>query len=234
MKLEARSTVHRIQQLLEILKVNQYRFLLVAILLVLGVPPFLKDLGIGPLVFVILLTLLLLACMNFLRSHRRFIFYTMTIFSLTFLSGWMSYIIDIRNFTIARNLLALSFFSLVLSSLLREIRYSPVVNSAVIFGSIAAYLLMGIIGGNVFALLDIFYPGSFNIALNTQTANFFSFTTLTTVGFGSIYPIRSQAQAFASLFAIAGQLYMTILVAIIVGKYLVYSERKNETDSGKS
>ena len=57
-------------------------------------------------------------------------------------------------------------------------------------------------------------------------ANFFSFTMLTTVEYGIVFPVKAQVQAISSFFAIAGQLYLTILVAILVGKYLLFSEKK--------
>jgi voltage-gated potassium channel len=228
MKKQTPPDIHWIQGFYEMLKKDRYRFLLYSILLLLGIPPFLRDTRFSVLFFFIFLTVLLIACMNFLSRYRRFVIFTFLFFFLTFISGWLSYITDTENIAIARSIFVLTFFTIVLYNVLNEIRCSEVVNSNVVFGSIAAYLLLGIIGGNIFSFLDIVYPGSFNIRMNLHTANFFSFTTLTTVGYGSIYPVRPQAQSIASLFAMAGQLYLTILVAIIVGKYLLHSENRRK------
>jgi voltage-gated potassium channel len=228
MKMQPPPGIHRINRFYDMLKKDRYRFLLYSILLLLGIPPFLRETRFGALIFFIFLTILLIACMNFLSRYRKFVIYTFLFFFLTFISGWLSYITDTENIAVARSIFVLSFFLLVLYNVLNEIRCSEVVNSNVVFGSIAAYLLLGIIGGNVFSFVDIVYPGSFNIKMNLHSANFFSFTTLTTVGYGSIYPVRPQAQSLASLFAMAGQLYLTILVAIIVGKYLLHSESRKK------
>jgi hypothetical protein len=228
MKVKPKEHLKRIQRFYEMLKENRYRFMLYSLVIMLLIPPFLREMGIGNLVFIILLTILLMACMNFLSRYKNFILITVVAFLLTFISGWLSYIFDAKAILIFRMIFVFCFFSLVLYGILKEIRYAELVNSNVIFGTVAAYLLLGIIGGNVFSLLDQIYPGSFNVPLTAQTSSFFSITTLTTVGYGSIYPVKSQAQAVAGLFALTGQLYLTILVAILVGKYLVHSEYRKK------
>ena len=218
--------VKKIHSLVSILKVNRYRFLLLALIITLTVPPFLRDTRFGDLSVMIVLTLLLLACMNFLSGLKKILVITLIAFFFTSIVGWFSYFFDQKEANIGKCAFNLCFFSLVFYHLLKEIRYADIVTSKVIYGSIAAYFLLGIIGGNVFFFIDLVYPGSFNIKMNTQMANFFSFTTLTTVGYGNVFPIKAQSQAISSFFAITGQVYLTILVAILVGKYLLFSEKK--------
>ena len=218
--------VKEFHSLVTVLKVNRYRFLLFALILTLILPPFLRYTRFGDLSVMIVLTLLLLACMNFLSGLKKILVITLIAFFFTSVVGWFSYFFDQKEANIGKCAFNLCFFSLVFYHLLKDIRYADVVTSRVIYGSIAAYLLLGLIGGNLFFFLDLVYPGSFNITMNTQTANFFSFTTLTTVGYGNVFPIKAQSQAISSFFAITGQLYLTILVAILVGKYLLFSEKK--------
>jgi len=49
---------------------------------------------------------------------------------------------------------------------------------------------------------------------------YFSFVTLTTLGYGDITPVSSFAKSITILIAITGQLYLTILIAFLVGKFL--------------
>ena len=211
----------------KLLKAYRYRFLLLTLVIVMTVPPFLKDTSLGDLSVLVVLTLLLLACLNFLSGLQKIFRVAIVIFFLTSIFGWLPYFFDIESTKIIRSVFSILFFSLVVYHLLKEIRYTDVVSSSTIYGAMAAYLLLGIIGGNVFHFLDMVYPGSFNIRMNIQMANFFSFTTLTTVGYGNVFPVRAQAQSIASFFAISGQLYLTVLVAILVGKFLSHSgERK--------
>ena len=49
---------------------------------------------------------------------------------------------------------------------------------------------------------------------------YFSFVTMTTLGYGDVTPVSSTAKSTTIIIAIAGQLYLTILVAMLVGKFL--------------
>jgi len=85
---------------------------------------------------------------------------------------------------------------------------------------------MGIIGGNLAFLLYDFYPNAFifpeRIAQPTFTDFlYFSFITMATVGYGDITPAIAQTETFAYLLAVTGQLYVAIIIAMLVGKYLV-------------
>lgn len=92
------------------------------------------------------------------------------------------------------------------------------------YGSIAGYLLMGILGGFWCFMLDFFYPGSFALPAGSvptiNTMAYFSFVTMTTVGYGEITPETDPARAIALFIAIVGQMYVTINVAILVSKYM--------------
>jgi len=219
---------NRFLHLQSVLKVNRYRFLLFALIITMIVPPFLRESSLGDLSITIVLSMLLLACLNFLSGLKKIFVVALVIFFFTSIFGWLPYFFDKDSTRIIRCIFSFSFFSLVVYHLLKEIRYAEVVTSKVIYGSIAAYLLLGVIGGNIFYFLDLVYPASFNITMNTSMANFFSFTTLTTVGYGNVYPVKAQAQSISTFLAISGQLYLTVLVAILVGKYLSNPANKSE------
>jgi uncharacterized membrane protein len=55
---------------------------------------------------------------------------------------------------------------------------------------------------------------------------YFSFVTLSTLGYGDVTPVSHLARSMAILIAVTGQLYMTILIAMLVGKFLARSEGK--------
>lgn len=90
--------------------------------------------------------------------------------------------------------------------------------------ALSAYLLLGICGGVVFAALSAIAPGAMAVggqpardALGIGTAMYFSFVTLATLGYGDITPVSQVARGLATLEAIAGQLYLALLVARLVG-----------------
>jgi hypothetical protein len=93
--------------------------------------------------------------------------------------------------------------------------------------------MLGVIWALTYSLLEAVIPGSFT-GLVDQAANakwnpdwvYFSFVTLTTLGYGDILPVTFSARALAYFEAIVGQFYLAVLVAGLVGAYL--SEKQSQ------
>ena len=92
----------------------------------------------------------------------------------------------------------------------------------------SGYLILGVIAAPFFFMLDMQLEGAFSIENNTDFYDllYFSYITLTAVGYGDIVPVHKVAKSMSLLLGIIGQLYLAILVGIIVGKYLT-AERKD-------
>jgi len=95
-----------------------------------------------------------------------------------------------------------------------------------IAGAACAYTLLAVVWANFYALLELFHPGSFNIPTSwlmgpgkdpSAGLIYFSFVTLTTVGYGDITPQWPGAAGIAMTEAIVGQLYLAITIARLVG-----------------
>jgi voltage-gated potassium channel len=120
-------------------------------------------------------------------------------------------------------LIFMVFYAYLAYRLLFKIFATHKVTPGVLFASINIYLLFGIIGAFAFMLIENINPGSLqNIQLEDLTHPsrfyYFSFSTLTTLGYGDITPTTTPAQAVSILLSTAGQLYLTIIVSIIVGR----------------
>jgi len=108
-----------------------------------------------------------------------------------------------------------------------------------IFAAVCVYLLIGYGWTFIYALLDELQPGSF-VAMSEAAANdyvgrvlqmrYFSFITLTTVGYGDIVPRSPATRTFAALEAVTGQIYLTVLVARLVGLHIVHAVRSSRED----
>jgi len=102
------------------------------------------------------------------------------------------------------------------------------VNADILAGAACAYLLLGLSWGILYSLVELAQPGSFmfaeympNVASRDWSIfNYYSFTTLTTLGYGDIIPVTSRAQSFAILEAITGVLFTALLISRLVGMYL--------------
>ena len=83
---------------------------------------------------------------------------------------------------------------------------------------------MGLIAGIILKTLNSYYPGSISIPISENSSFhdyiYFSFVTLTTLGYGDILPVKPIAKSFVIMLSIAGQFYMAIIMAFLVSKYL--------------
>lgn len=90
-----------------------------------------------------------------------------------------------------------------------------------LFGSLSAYLLIGFIFAHIYLLIELLSPLSFsNFDIKDEARSiYFSFITLTTVGYGDINPLKPIAQTFSWFESFIGQGYLAILIGQLVGRY---------------
>lgn len=159
-------------------------------------------------------------------SRRRLVIGTV-LGVLTLLSFWANHFLAFT--VLPQVLLGLMFFGYISFQLVHILLETKTISLNLVYGAMVGYMLIGIIGSQLCILLDAFQPGSFASTNHTLTAYsyiYFSFVTLTSVGYGDILPRNEAARAIAILIGIAGQMYLTIMVAILIGKYL--SQAKND------
>ncbi|MEL6276538.1 MAG: potassium channel family protein, partial [Bacteroidota bacterium] len=96
------------------------------------------------------------------------------------------------------------------------------VDANTVFACISGYLILGLSAAPLFLIIHRIFDGAFSTAANQEFFEFmyFSFITLTAIGYGDITPIHPIAKSLTLLIGIIGQLYLTFVVAIIIGKYL--------------
>ena len=101
-------------------------------------------------------------------------------------------------------------------------------------GAVSVYLLMGLNWAIVFKFLTLVDPGAFTGLEGSSDQTFlhllyYSFVTLTTLGYGDISPVSPVARALAYLEAVSGVMYVAILVASLVGSFGSGSDRTSES-----
>ncbi|MGS0681425.1 potassium channel family protein [Shewanella sp. 125m-7] len=130
--------------------------------------------------------------------------------------------------------LMFAFFWGTFSSIAKQILFSGSVNGNKVVGSIALFLLLGLMWALVYLLILALSPKAFSgIEYSVWGENFsqmayFSFVTLTTLGYGDISPNTPFAQVAVYLEAIAGVFYMAIVVASLVSAGLAQKETSQE------
>jgi hypothetical protein len=131
---------------------------------------------------------------------------------------------DSRFLNILAFFLNTFFFAIVTIALVAHVSSTREVDSSTLLCAINSYLLIGLTLSILFLILDLFVPVSFTqidaAAGSLSSFIYYGFVTLTTLGYGDITPDTPLARSLASFTALFGQLYLVIIMALIIGKYL--------------
>src|SRR5262245_18837921 len=144
---------------------------------------------------------------------------------------WSGYVVDNERLLLVNYGLSAIFFTFTACLLLADVLSKGAVTADKLYGALCVYLLIGLTWGFMFLTLEGFQPGSFlvgqarlsGIEKDPATLVYFSFVTLSTVGYGDITPLSPPARSFAYMEAIIGQIYLAVLVARLVGLHIAYS-----------
>lgn len=110
-----------------------------------------------------------------------------------------------------------------------------------IVGACGTFLLLGLVFAQAYRLMALYVPNAFAIAGVAAEAGamdnryvYFSFITLTSTGYGDIAPLHPYARSLAAFEAVAGQLYLAVLIARLVGLEMEWREtqRDAQRDAG--
>jgi hypothetical protein len=122
------------------------------------------------------------------------------------------------------------FMGIAAFTLLSRIMTEQAVTSDTVRGGIAMYLLMGCFWTPVFRLIVILDPAAFGNAPGSEdpmTLLYFSFATLTTLGYGDIVPVNPAARIAAVLEVAFGQIFLAVFIARLVGMHIAGKQSKS-------
>jgi hypothetical protein len=128
---------------------------------------------------------------------------------------------------IANSALQIMFLGFVCTHIFSFILGARALTNQLIFAALCMYLLMGLVWSFIYTLLVAIDPESIRLASVVHGEEgvrdvfsemyYFSFVTLTTLGYGDILPVSQLARSLATMEAILGQLYLAVVIASLVG-----------------
>jgi len=137
---------------------------------------------------------------------------------------WVSEFLDFPLLSQISTIASLIFFFYIIVFLVIRVASSKEVGALEFLESINVYFLLGIAASLVFTLVYSSNHDAYNPpgeVLNSHTDFiYYSFVTMTTLGYGDITPNDSLARSISIFFSVAGQLYLTMIIAMLVGKYI--------------
>lgn len=178
-------------------------------------------------------------------SEKKAVFVISLFVALTgFGSRVLNYFLMSASLQLLGFFLYLVFFLLMTVVILTHITKNKKVTAETIYGAICVYLLFGIVWTEMYSIIEMINPGSFlsggknviELAGAFQSRPgfnnllYYSFVTITTLGYGDITPASPHAKALSALEAVVGQLYIAVMIARLVGLHIVHSG----TDNSKS
>jgi hypothetical protein len=138
-----------------------------------------------------------------------------------------------RTLAVIQYLFAGAFFGYAMWVMLLDIFTSRRVTFNTVCASLCVYLLLGVVWALAYSMVDVLNPAAFTWTVSAREPPrawrvgkgdgailYFSFATLTTLGYGDIIPTSPFSRMLATLEAITGQLYLTVLVARLVGMHI--------------
>jgi hypothetical protein len=190
------------------------------------ISPFLDPLRGGFLIETTLMTLVLLFAVLSIAGGRRALVGVVLVAPAA-LGEWLSFWRPEMLIYVMTRGAGLLFIGFVVVQLLRFIVYAPRIDSEVLCAAVAGYLLSGLAWSLAYSLLGRLDPNSFVFTLGPKstesmkgfTALYFSFITLSTVGYGDIVPVSGPARMLAIVEAMFGMFYVTLLIARLVSLY---------------
>ena len=204
------------------------------------------DTAVLPLVEGLLFVALLFATVVSVSKGRAWTLFALLLAFPAAVLRFVAIVVASGGVDISHYLLLIAFLGYVIWVLLRAIFDSRQVTFNTVCASLCIYLLLGLLWALAYSLDDVLDPAAFTCTVAADkfapvlrarrgdtTVLYFSFATLTTLGYGDIVPTSPISRMLASIEAITGQLYLAVLVARLVGMHIVYSRGQEQPRDGE-
>ena len=202
--------------------------LLILICLILGLlvlVPILNRFVAARIFLDIFLTAIVISMVYAITRQKRHFFAGLLPAIVMLASLWLQYFFQNKGIAAIAMIAGILFISVVIASILGFMFKSEMINREIIYQAILLYLLAALLWAFLYTFLELVDPASFNIDLDRPQSyllvfQYYSFVTITTLGYGDITPVTEVAKAFSVLEAIVGQLYLVVVVAWLVGMHV--------------
>jgi Ion channel len=168
----------------------------------------------------VLISLILISGVVAVAEHRKTAVALATVSVAVILLGWTQFMVPAAHVPGLRDVAAIGAFGVLAAAVGINVFASGHQIGDRVFGAVVLYLLIGLVWGVAFHVVNLVNPDAFSVQspVTPDLSNwvYFSFVTLTTVGYGDITPVAQGARSLAILEALVGQLYPAVIIARLV------------------
>lgn len=216
-------------------------YLLVSLLALVAIGPWLTENVVGRGLWELLFTFVTLSSIHMVRVKRREAMISGLLALPTLVSLWLRQVVPALGLSQVALVLMTLFLLYTTVTVLLRVFTEERVTLDTLSGALCVYLLMGYLWSSLYGLIYLLAPGSFHlpmwwtpgkeqgiatdVPMNLMT--YFSFTTLTTLGYGDVLPISGVARAAVILEAVLGHFYLAVLVARLIGLHVADTRRQS-------
>lgn len=214
----------------------KYELLLAAQILLSFISPLFSTSAYARPVIDLAITVVFVTAIIVISNTRKHLVFGLILMIPTLLITWGVNFYDTETLGFISLAGSVLFFCYIAGLILTDIFRAKMVTLDIIAAGISVYLFFGNICGFIYAIIGRLDPNAFSIPEVTasylgdklsdiSSAMYFSFVTLTTLGYGDITPINEFARSLAFLEAAMGQIYLTVLIASLVGIHISTSKK---------
>jgi voltage-gated potassium channel len=182
-------------------------------------------------------SIVLIVSVYVVEHNKKFLIIAGALAVIGLIGFWLDQVIFPHiNLDIFNDIVYIILFSLVTYSVLSSVVREQKISDSTLYGAICGYLLIGLLWSTIYALIYSLHPQSFNLGnpaehlkamgLKIQYFIYYSFVTLSTLGYGDITPVNNAAKTFAWFEAVIGQIYLTVWIAQLVGLHIANKIKK--------
>ena len=197
---------------------------LVGLVVMLIVSPFAAQIAYGRILESSLLTVVLISAVLAVGRRRQVFYLAILMVTPAILGKWVNHFFPNTLSPVFFLTMILIFIAYIIFQLVQFILLAPRVNSEVMCAGIATYLLLGLLWSFAYMLIALLVPDAFFFDgriegvkdMTSFTSVYFSFITLTTVGYGDITPVANVARMVSAAEAMTGTIYMAVFISRLV------------------
>lgn len=168
-----------------------------------------------------------IGCFGIFKERSKSINYLRNIFGLISILLPITFIFLSQKFWFIEflTIFFIIYYIFIFMEVMKQITRTKEIRVNVIIGSFCGYMLLSLVALFSYILIELNFSNSFhgitpnNVAIAYNELSYFSFITLTSIGFGDIYPTTDMSRLVVAFFGMVGQFYMVAVVGIIISKF---------------
>ncbi len=199
---------------------ERFLILTVLILSLLIVGPILESFVAVSNLIDVFMTATVICMLYLITNRKRLLYFGGVLAGIMILTMWLDNFFEHDIFSTVSMVCGILLTLVVTKNTLMLIIKTETVSREVVYAAMLLYILIAKMWAMVYMLLYLIDAAAFNLPGgpgNLLLFEYYSFVTLTTLGFGDITPLTNVAKMFSALEAVIGQLYLVVVIAWFVG-----------------